>query len=87
MIYSNKVLYCLSFISLVTVCLGNTSSVHLIKGRQYADRPLAVMINRLYSLLGGTRCTVDKINDGNPINQSSCVQCNFGTVQSNNKEG
>ena len=29
----------------------------------------------------------DKINDGNPINQSSCVQCNFGTVQSNNKEG
>ena len=42
MIYLNKVLYCLSFIGLVTVCLGNTSSEHLIKGRQYADRPLAV---------------------------------------------
>ena len=54
MIYSNKVLYCLSFISLVTVCIGYTSSEHLIKGKQYADRPLAVMTNRLYSLLGGT---------------------------------
>ena len=71
MIYLNKVLYCLSFISLVTVCLGNTSSVRLIKGRQYADRPLAVMINRLYSLLGGIT-TLSKDN-GNPINQSSNV--------------
>ena len=60
--------------------LGNSRQIHLIKTEQYADRVLAVIINRLYSLLGGTRCTIDKINDGNPINQSSCVQCNFGTV-------
>ena len=80
MTYSNKVLYCLSFISLVV-------TIKYVSRLKVTMLTLLPRINRLYSLLGGTRCTVDKINDGNPINQSSCVQCNFGTVQSNNKEG
>ena len=71
----------------MTVCLGNTSSVHLIKGRQYADRPLAVMINRLYSLLGGTGNILSKDN-GNPINQGSCVcRVTLGLYSLINKEG
>ena len=51
--------------------LGNSRQIHLIKTEQYADRVLAVIINRLYSLLGGTT-TLSKDN-GNPINQSSNV--------------
>ena len=52
--------------------LGNSRQIHLIKTEQFADRVLAVIINRLYSLLGGTGNILSKDN-GNPINQSSCV--------------
>jgi len=64
MIYSNKVLYCLSFINLVV-------TVRYVSRLKVTMLNLLPRINRLYSLLGGIT-TLSKDN-GNPINQSSNV--------------
>ena len=57
MIYSNKVLYCLSFISLVV-------TVRYVSRLKVTMLSLLPRINRLYSLLGGT---------GNILLTKNCV--------------
>ena len=80
MIYSNKVLYCLSFISLVV-------TVRYVSRLKVTMLNLLPRINRLYSLLGGTGNILSKDN-GNPINQSSCVcRVTLGLCSLITKEG
>ena len=80
MIYLNKVLYCLSFINLVV-------TVRYVSRLKVTMLNLLPRINRLYSLLGGTGNILSKDN-GNPINQSSCVcRVTLGLYSLITKEG
>jgi len=80
MIYSNQVLYCLSFISLVV-------TARYVSRLEVTMLTLLPRINRLYSLLGGTGNILSKDN-GNPINQGSCVcRVTLGLYSLITKEG